>query len=132
MKNQMIPQPNKLPAPVRKQVALQRKQMQYIAQVAAQALDEESSIYSYSVYKTLTTLTSAMMWKKASAGSEMTPEMEAWFDQLTKDYMTEMARIPHDACSRILQVLQELSLEDLGDVGLLEELRIALVRRLEA
>ena len=118
------------PAYMQREVAQQRNRMNRIAQLTINALDEESEIYSYAVYKTLSTVGTMAFLKKASISYRKNSELQAWIEQCINSYLAEMEKIPQEACEKILQVLQDVTPDTVSDVGLLEEVMAVFSRRL--
>jgi hypothetical protein len=83
--------------------------MDYIAQVTMQALNEQSDVYSYSMFKVITTMNAVVALKNAFPSNTTTPETEAALQSLTRDYLHVMELIPQHAAQRILQALQQAS-----------------------
>ena len=103
--------------------------MDHIAQVTARALDEQSDIHSYAVYKVVSTLALVNKFKNAYSNEEIPPEIEDYIHQQTQNYLEIMERIPQDACNKILQVLQGVSVTP-NEIGILDELRSIILRML--
>lgn len=103
--------------------------MDHIAQATARALDEQSNIHSYAVYKVVSTLARVNKIKNAYSNEDIPPEVEDYIHQQTQNYLEMMEQIPQDACNKILQVLQGVSVAP-NEIGILDELRSIILRRL--
>ena len=120
MNNLSIEQPS-LPAHLQRELDRQRNHMTRIAQLTVQALDEESNLYSYAVYKTISSLSTTNLLKKAAKADGLpTKEIEEYYREITENFMKEMTRIPQEACEKIIQMLQNIPTEP-EDGGLIEE-----------
>lgn len=106
--NEIMPYYPKLPRRVRRELDRQRDNMEKIAYLAIKALDEQSQIFSYSVFKVVTTMNTIEVLKKASKVNGMTPQIEASIQQLSNQYLKMMELIPSYACSKIVQGLQDV------------------------
>ena len=130
MNNLSIQQPS-LPAHLQRELNRQRNHMTRIAELAVQAMDEESNVYSYAVYKTISSLSTANLWKKAAKADGMhTKEIEECCREITENYMKEMTRIPQGACEKIVQTLEQISPES-EDGGFISEVLDLFNRRLK-
>ena len=118
----MHPHPTNLSPHIFQQLSQQRTRMAWITQYAIQALDEESRIYSYTIYNALSTLAEIHLLKQAFLGNQNVPEAEAWLQNLTQTYLQEMEKIPHDTCRQIVQMLQTVKPQP-EDGDLLQGLR---------
>ena len=128
--NQITKRDLELPEDMRIMLDQQLTRMQGITELTAQALEEESEIYRYAVFKTLSTISLLDFWRKAAISSGAGPEIEAWFDQCIRDYLYHMGRIPEEAGEKIFRVLEAISPESLDDIELLENAVTDFRRRL--
>ena len=124
--NDLIQFQPQLPGNMRRQLSLQNHRMDYIAQVTMQALNEQSDIYSYSMFKVITTMNAIVALKNAFPSNTTAPETEAALQGLTRDYLHVMELIPQQAAQRILQALQQASPPP-DDAGLLGALTDAFI-----
>lgn len=100
-----------LPPHIRTMIDQDNGRMHQITWLTRQALDGESNIYSFAVYKTLSTVAAINLWKKTSKIGEANPEMEAWFERCMQNYLAEMEKLPQTACGKITRIIEEGSLK---------------------
>jgi len=98
----------KLPNHIIRELDRQREHMSHIARLAIEALDEQSQIFSYSVFKVISTMNTVSVIKEVSKANGMTPEIKATIHQMSKQYLQMMELIPSYACSKIVQVLKDV------------------------
>lgn len=127
--NEIIPYQLQIPGPVRRELNKQRDHMSYIARLAIEALDEQSQIFGYSVFKVITTMNAISVIKQTSKANGMTPEIEIAIHQMSKQYLQMMEQIPTDACNKIVRVLQDVPQNPSGG-GFLQDVLDSFIRRL--
>jgi hypothetical protein len=114
--NEIIKRQNKLPAYMNKELNNQRDRISRIAQLAMQALDEESEVYRYTVLKTISTIEAMTLLKKNSKSNGENAEFDAWVDGCIKGYLADMEKIPQESCEKIIKYFQGLS-HEIHDYG---------------
>jgi hypothetical protein len=119
-----------LPGYMQRELDQQRSRMHGIAKLAAQALNEESEIYNYAFFKTVSTIATMDFWDRAYKGEIDNPKMTAWMNQCKKSYLAEMEKIPQETCEKIVRILDEPSLEPISDMGFLDDVVAVFRRRL--
>lgn len=83
--------------------------MHQITMLTRQALDGESNIYNFAVFKTLSTVANINLWKQMSKFGDENPEAEAWFENCMKNYLSEMEKLPQIASEKITRILEGVS-----------------------
>ena len=119
----------KFPVVKQWQLEKQRSQMEYITRLSIEALGEQSTVYSYTVFEVLRTLETVMRLKAVFSPNTIPPETEALLQNLTSNYLRAMEQIPNEACSKILIALQNASPQP-DDGGVLKFLTNAFLNRL--
>jgi hypothetical protein len=114
--DEIITPQKRLPAYMEKELNNQRDRMSRIAQLAMQALDEESEIYRNTVSKTISTIEAMNLMKQNSKSNGGNPEFEAWVDKCIQGYLADMEKIPQESCEKIINYFQGLS-HELHDYG---------------
>ena len=97
-----------LPRRVRRELDRQRDHMEHIANLAMKALDEQSQVFGYAVFKVISTMNTVAVLKQASKANGMTPDIDHTINQLSQHYLQMMEMIPSNACSKIVQVLRDV------------------------
>jgi hypothetical protein len=103
-----------------------QNQIHRIAQVALHAMDEASTTHSYATFKVASTLAAVGGWKQSLKAGDMSEEAEEWLEQLTQNYLRDMARLPAEANEKIALVLQRAASDKGVSDGTLGELQDAL------
>jgi hypothetical protein len=118
----------KLPLVIQRQLVQHSQKMNYIADLAREALGEQGNVYTFSVLEVLRTMNTIVMLRQAFAKDGMDPETEAILGNLTQNYLKNMARIPQHASEMIYELLEKASVPP-DDRGWLASLIEALAGR---
>ena len=110
-----------MPRQLRQHLKRQSAHTDYYHHLAIQALDAESNLYSYAVWKVVSSVATATRLKGFFAPGGRHPELDAWFQEFTQTYMDEVAQVPKRVCHEILLIL-EATPPPPNDGGLLQEL----------
>jgi len=116
-----------IPPQFQRHLGQQFAQIDYYHQLALQAMNAESDLYGYAVWKVVSSVAAATQLKKVFTANSTNPKVDAWFQEFTQAYMDEVAQVPKRVCGRILLIL-EATPPAPNDSGLLDEL-IAVFRR---
>lgn len=100
-----------LPPHIRTMINHDNRRLKQITWLTRQALEGESNIYSFAVFKTLSTVAAINLWKQTSKIGEANPEMKDWFEKCLQDYLADMEKLPQIASAKITQIIEGASLE---------------------
>lgn len=111
---------------IQRQLNQEQNQIHRVEQVALQAMDGISKTHEYATFKATSSLTAVEAWKQSLRTGEMTSEKERLLEQLTENYIRDIARISKEGCEAIVQVVQGVTPAEYREEGFVVDLKDAL------
>ncbi len=114
MARDLIIRPNLLPdvrtlqQSVGREIARELKHMDKIAAAAEAAVDAQSEIVEYAQFKAVNSVKLAGLLKRLSCEHQLSPEVNAEYEYLTRDYLHSISQTTHLANDRIFALLASL------------------------
>ena len=126
----IIPLVSKLSPEEELQRIRDREKLEHITMTVIAGIQALSLTQQVIAFKGISTLGEMEFWRrKAETDGIMTPEIAAWLQHRTQDYLIYLEQLSQASCQQILQVIDNISVKS-EDVGILRELRSAVMLRL--